>query len=70
MIGGNREVSDARVEQPQYRSDDAANRGDFTTVVVARGWQRIKVPEQLVGAVNQIDFQAKLPDKRTGAGPF
>ena len=63
MIGGHGEVRDAGAEHSQHGSHDPSNCGDFTTGIVARGRQRVKVPEQFVRAVNQIDFQAKLQER-------
>jgi hypothetical protein len=64
-------MRDATVEHSQHRSDDASNSRDFAAVLVARRGQCIEVPEQFVGAVNQVDFQLRLQDNSTrGAKPF
>ena len=57
VIGGDRDVSGALIDHPEHRGNNAANRGNLTPVFIACGWQRVIMPEQLVGAVNQMDVQ-------------
>ena len=61
MIGRHRDVRGAAFDHAQHRSEDAPHRGYLPAVLVPRGGQRVVVPEQLVCAVNQMDFQGAAP---------
>ena len=45
---------------PEERGQHAADGADLAAVRVARRRQRVEVPEQLVGAVDEIDVQSGL----------
>ena len=58
MVGRYRDVRSASADHAQNRRKHASHRGDFPPVPIPRGWQCVVVPEQLVRAINQIDFQS------------
>jgi hypothetical protein len=68
VIGCDSDVRGATTDHPQHRRQDTANGRDFPALLVPGGWQRIVVPEQLVCAVDQMDFQSAtpLPPYRSG----
>ena len=49
-----RDVRRAPLEHRQHRREHAADGGHLAAVRVARGRQRVVVPEQLVGAVDEM----------------
>ena len=64
MIGRNPDVGCASLDHTEHGGEDAANRSDFPTILVAGGGQRIVVPEQFVGAVDQMNMQVHTPTRR------
>ncbi len=56
MVGRNCNVRDAAANHAQHRPEHAAHRGDLAAVLVPRVGQGVEVPEQLVCAVDQVDF--------------
>jgi hypothetical protein len=47
----------AAVDHPEHRADDAANGRDLPAVTVARRRDGVIVPEELVGAVDEMNVQ-------------
>jgi hypothetical protein len=62
MIGGNRNVRGALFDHAEYRRHDAPNSRDLPALRIARGWQRVVMPEKLVCAVNQVNVQGAAPE--------
>ena len=56
MIGRNGLRAWRRCESAQKRPEHASRRGDLAAVLVPRVGQGVEVPEQLVCAVDQVDF--------------
>jgi hypothetical protein len=54
----------AAVDHAEDGSDDAADGSDLPAAPIARGGQRVIVPEQFVGAVDEIDVQRESPGRR------
>src|SRR5262245_31528733 len=54
MIGRDPDVRGATGDHAKNGRDDAADRADFPALGVARLGKRVVVPEQLVGAVEEI----------------
>jgi hypothetical protein len=61
VIGRDRDVRGAAFDHAQHRREHAPDRGNLAAVLIARGRQRIIVPEQLVCAVDQINVQGEPP---------
>jgi hypothetical protein len=61
MIGRDGNMRNAILDHPQQRLENPPDRSNFATVLIARRWQSIVVPEQLVGAVDQINVQSAPP---------
>ena len=61
MIGRHGDVRGAAPDHAQDRREHASNRGDLVPVPIPRGRQGVVVPEQLVCAVDQMDFQSATP---------
>jgi hypothetical protein len=40
----------------QERTEDAAHGGHVVTLAVFGAWDGVKMPEELVGSINQVDF--------------
>ena len=64
VIGRNGDVRGAAFDHAQNRCEHASDRGDLLTIPIPRGRQRVVVPEQLVCAVDEIDFQRAAPTPR------
>ena len=56
VIGGDADVRRPAVDHPEDRRHDAADRAHLTPVLVARRGHRVEVPEQFVGAVDQVNL--------------
>ena len=59
VIGGNGKVRCAAAEHTQDGCKHASHRGNFAAVPIPRGRQCVVVPEQLVCAVDQMNFQSR-----------
>ena len=57
MVRSDGNVRGAAANHSQNGPEHASHRGDLAAVPISRGWQGVVVPEQLVGAVDQVDFQ-------------
>ncbi len=58
MIGGNPKISCAALNHGQNGGQDTADRSDFLAVHVRSRGYGVKVAEQFVGSVNQINIHA------------
>jgi hypothetical protein len=61
VIGCNCDMCGPAFDHSQNRSEDTPDRRHLPSVRVLCGWQGVIVPEQLVSAVDQIDFQGAAP---------
>jgi len=57
VVGRDADVRGAAVDHPEHGTDDATDGGDLTAVPVARRGDRVIVPEQFVGAVDEMNVQ-------------
>ena len=57
MVRRDADMRGARGHHPEQRPDDAADGRDLAPVAVTRRGERVVVAEQLVGAVDEVDFQ-------------
>ena len=57
MIRRHSDVRRTVTDHAEHRREYASRRADLAALLIARGWQSVVVPEQLVGAVDEIDFQ-------------
>jgi len=62
VIGGDGNVRRSTGHHAEDGRDHGSDRANFASINLASGRDGIKMPEQLVGAINQIDFQATLQD--------
>ncbi|MEO7649735.1 MAG: hypothetical protein ABIZ80_04655, partial [Bryobacteraceae bacterium] len=63
VIGSNGDMGRALLDHTLQGVEDAARGGNLAPLVVSRGRQSVIVPEQLVGAVYQMNLQGKLQNK-------
>ena len=61
MIGSHGNVRGAAANHSQNGSEHASHRGDLAAVPIPCGRQGVVVAEQLVCAVDQVDFQDAAP---------
>jgi hypothetical protein len=54
-------MGSAALDHAQNGREYSADGGDLATILISRRRQREEVPEQLVGAVDQIDVQGMPP---------
>jgi hypothetical protein len=66
VVGGHRQVGGAVSEQVEHRAEDALERSDLQAVGVLLGRHRVEVPEELVGAVDQVDQHGYRPSRPMG----
>ena len=60
MISRNSDVRCTTLDHSQYGREYASNCRDLVSILIPRGRQGVVVAEQLVCAVNQMDFQGGL----------
>ena len=63
VIGGNADVGRAAIDHAEHRADHATRRAHFPALLVTRGGHGVEVAEQLVGAVDEVDFQSLIPNR-------
>ena len=66
VIGRDGHVGRAALHQAEHGADDPAHCAHLAAVSITRRWNGVVVPEQLVGAVDQMDLQSAAP--RSGEG--
>ena len=56
MVGGDAEVGGALFDHLEDGGKDATDGGDLHAVLVLHGREGVKVAEELVGAVDEVDL--------------
>ena len=64
MIGRDGDVRGAAFDHPQHRGENASRSGDFPPICIPCRRQSVIVPEQLIRAVDQMDFQGRNSNKK------
>src|SRR5260370_31006672 len=59
MVRRNANVSNSRFEHASYAVEYAAGRCNLLALIVGLGWDRVKVTEQFVSAIHEVDIQAR-----------
>src|SRR5689334_4744026 len=70
VIGGDAEVASPALEHAEHRSQDADDRGDFLAVTALLVRHRVEMPEQLVGAVEEMNPQCGCCWRRRSAASW
>src|SRR5438552_18189738 len=70
VIGGHAEVRRAALEHPESRAAHPDDRGDFVAIPVELLRHRVEMPEQLVGAVQEVDFHDRYFRKLVTLSPL
>jgi hypothetical protein len=70
VIRRNGNVRGAAADYTQDRREHASHRGNLATLPIPRGRQCVVVSEQLVCAIDQMDFHARLQLNITGSAPL
>src|SRR5579863_2958843 len=66
MVGGDADMCGAVINELQHRAQDTAHGGYFLALGIAMGWSAEEMPEELVGAVDEMDLHFG-PESFTGA---
>src|SRR2546429_2894762 len=70
VVGGHTDVRRASLEHPEHRAEHADDRGDFVAISVELFRHRVEMPEQLVGAVQEVDFHDRYFRKLVALSPL
>ena len=70
VIGRDGDVRGAAVDHAEHRRQHAANGADLAAVSIPRGWQRVIVAEQFVGAVDQVEAFFRMRPQVYPTGPL
>jgi hypothetical protein len=63
VIGGHAHVRGAAIDHAEHGPDHAAHGADLTAVLVKSRRHRVEVPEELVGAVDEVYVQSLIPNR-------
>lgn len=64
MVSGDGDVCGSVLDHAEERTQNASDGADFAAVGVTGGGYGIVMPEQLVRAVDEVDFQNSAPGQR------
>jgi hypothetical protein len=68
VVGGHADVRGAALQQLQHAVQHAGDRAERAVLVLGEAAQPVEVPEQLVGAVDEVDDHvATIPDQAAGS---
>src|SRR5712691_4430374 len=56
MVCRNPNLSDTRFKHPGYAVQYPPSRCNFLPPIVRMGWKRVKVTEQFIGAIDEVDI--------------
>ena len=68
MVGCDSNVRHSDLHEAEKRREHASDCAYLTTITVVRRWHGVVVTEEFVGAVDEVNVQARFPDRSISIG--